>query len=82
VKLASRPLAVALPAATSATPTAASALTGLLAAAGPVMAAALLGVVTATRIGRALPIGGSQHDLELVQLVPFGIGALPFGYGQ
>jgi len=26
-----------------------------------------------------LPVAGGQLDLELVQLVPFGIGTLPFG---
>jgi hypothetical protein len=46
------------------------------------MAAALLGIVAAARIGRALPVGGRQHDLEFVQFVPFGIGTLPLGYGK
>jgi hypothetical protein len=33
------------------------------------------------RVGAALAVGQRRRDLELVQLVPFGIGALSLGYG-
>jgi hypothetical protein len=63
----------------------------LLAAAGPLLTAALTLLllllaaarhragVTEVGIRAALAVAGVEHDLELVQLVPFGIGTLPFG---
>jgi hypothetical protein len=62
----------------------------VLAAAGPGLAAvpALLaaeirgGVASHALVRRALAVFRSQHDLELVQLIPFGIGSLPLGNGE
>lgn len=56
-----------------------TALTGLLAALA--LMAALRGRIPpgTLRVRGALPVAGSQHDLELVQLVPFGISTLPLG---
>lgn len=34
------------------------------------------------RVRRALAVPGSQHDLELVQLIPFGVGPLPLRNGE
>jgi hypothetical protein len=34
------------------------------------------------RVRRALAIPGCQHDLELVQLIPFGIGPLALRNGE
>jgi hypothetical protein len=67
------------------------ALAAMLAAAGSLLAAALpllvLLLVAARhgagiahiRVRPALAIAGVEHDLELVQLVPLGVGALALG---
>ena len=52
-----------------------------LAAAGPVLPAVALDIAAAW-VRRALPIPRSQHDLELVELIPLGIGPLPLGNGK
>jgi len=92
VEFPSRPLAVTrLPAAPSTAPAttaagpilllaAATAVAVLLAAVTVLLAAARLRV--AIRVGRALPVAGCEHDLQLVQFVPLGVGALAFRYGQ
>ena len=60
----------------------------LPAAALPLLTTALPGLVLVTAgrgsiaagmllLALSSPVTGSQHDLELVQLVPFGVGALP-----
>jgi hypothetical protein len=60
------------------------------AATGPLLAAALplwlLAAAARHRAGAAdvgirpaLPVAGGEHDFELVQLVPFGIGTLALG---
>jgi hypothetical protein len=66
------------------------ALAAMLAAAGPLLAAALSLLlllaaarhragVAHVRVRPALAVAGVEHDLELVQLVPLGVGALALG---
>lgn len=52
-----------------------------LTAAGPVLTAMALDIA-AVWVRRPLPIPRRQHDLELVQLIPLGIGPLPLGNGK
>lgn len=77
VKPLPRPLAVVL--LPAAGPRRLPALPGLLPALA--LMAALRRRITPGTLGirGSLPVAGSQHDLELVQLVPFGVGALPLG---
>jgi hypothetical protein len=87
-----RPLAVTRLAAAPSTTTAATrpvlllpaatAVTVLLAAVTMLAAGALLRVAPVVRVRRALPVAGSEHDFQLVQFVPLGVGALAFRYGQ
>ena len=44
-----------------------------------ILPAASLVVVAVIRIGPAGAVGGGERDLDLVQLVPLGIGAVFFG---
>jgi hypothetical protein len=51
----------------------------LLPAAGPGLAAGRRSVPPGILLRGPLPVAAGELDLELVELVPFGIGALPFG---
>ena len=72
VRLAAAGPGLALPATTTA------ALPRLAAALPRLAALGIAGVL----IRRSLPVAGSKHDLELVQLVPLFVGPLPLGNGQ
>ena len=49
----------------------------ILPAAGPGVAARLRSVPPGVLLRSALPISGGQLDLELIELIPLGIGPLP-----
>jgi hypothetical protein len=83
VKLSPRPLAaVRLAAAGPGLALPLAAALSRLSAALPRLAALLGGVAAGILIRRSLPVAGSEHDLELVQLVPLLVGPLPLGNSQ
>jgi hypothetical protein len=49
----------------------------MLPAAGSGLAARCGSVPPGILLRSALPIAGGQHDLELIELIPLGIGPLP-----
>ena len=57
---------------------AAAAVPALLLAAAEILG----GIPPRARVRRALAVPGCQHDLELVQLIPFGIGPLALRNGE
>src|SRR5262245_52495425 len=58
-------------------------LAALRVAAAPlvVLPAALVVVPADVRIGAPRPVGGGEHDLDLVQLIPLGVGPVSFRNG-
>jgi hypothetical protein len=83
VEFSSRPLAaVRLAAARPGLALTLAAALPRLPAALPRLAALLGGIPAGVLIGRPLPVAGSEHDLELVQLVPLLVGSLALGNGQ
>lgn len=54
-----------------------------LTAAGSVLTLTAVALdIAAGRVRRSLPVPRSQHDLELVQLIPLGIGPLSLWNGE